>query len=258
MAQAGVAQGCAAYGLKVDLASRICMRQYTRLAASVVIDLLSTPMFNRFNLFCLICLLSLTGCTEPREPTITLSHAVQIGDIDQLERNIHWNADINKPGPDGLSPLHVAATKGSLVMCKILVKNGAELEVTDPQGHTPLLKALIARNTLVADYLFKSGAKLDPNAALHETARLGSADRDVISFLLRQGATLDNTDAQGNTPLHSAILNDQRVVTKYLINRGASLDIRNKEGKSPLAIAIERKNHDIERLLRQFGASNNR
>jgi ankyrin repeat protein len=74
----------------------------------------------------------------------------------------------------------------------------------------------------------------------------------------RVTATLDNADAQGNTPLHSAVLNDQRVVAKYLINRGASLDIRNNAGKSPLAIAIERKNHGIERILRQFGASENR
>jgi ankyrin repeat protein len=212
-------------------------------------------MLNRFNLLSLICLFTLIGCSQPSEPTITLARAVQIGDIDQLERNIHWNADINKPGPDGLAALHVAAKKGSLVMSKILVKNGANLEVADAQGHTPLLKALIARNTIVAEYLSRSGAKLDPNSALHETARLGSADRDVIGFLLRQGATLDNTDAEGNTPLHSAILNDQRVVAKYLINRGASLDIRNRAGMTPLALAMERKNRDIERILRQFGAS---
>ncbi|MES9992953.1 MAG: ankyrin repeat domain-containing protein [Candidatus Thiodiazotropha sp.] len=215
-------------------------------------------MFNRLNLITLISLFTLFGCTQPNEPTITISRAVQIGDIDQLERNIHWNADINKPGADGQSPLHVAASKGSLVMTKILVKNGADLEVSDPQGHTPLLKALIARNTIVADYLFESGANLDPNAALHETAKLGSADRDVIGFLLRQGASLDNTDAEGNTPLHSAILNDQRVVVKYLVNRGASLDILNSAGQSPLAMAIERNNQDIVRILRQFGASENR
>ncbi|MES9968745.1 MAG: ankyrin repeat domain-containing protein [Candidatus Thiodiazotropha sp.] len=215
-------------------------------------------MFYRFKLISLICLYTLIGCSQPSEPTITVARAVQVGDIDQLERNIHWNADINKPGPDGRSPLHVAASKGSLVMTKILVKNGADLELVDPQGHTPLLKALVSRNTIVAEYLFKQGAKLDPNSALHETARLGSADRDVIGFLLRQGATLDNTDAEGNTPLHSAILNDQRVVAKYLINRGASLDKTNRAGLTPLAIAIQRENRAIERILRQFGASDER
>ncbi|MCU7946784.1 MAG: ankyrin repeat domain-containing protein [Candidatus Thiodiazotropha sp. (ex Cardiolucina cf. quadrata)] len=214
-------------------------------------------MLNKIIHITLICLLSLTGCSKPSEPTITLTRAVQVGDIDQLERNIHWDADINKPGPEGLTPLHVAAQKGSLVMTKILVKNGAELEVNDPQGHTPLLKSLIARNTIIADYLFKSGAKLDPNAALHETAKLGSADRDVIDFLVRRGASLDNPDQDGNTPLHSAIHNDQRVAAKYLINRGASLDIVNNAGLGPLDLAIERKNPDIERILRQFGATEN-
>lgn len=215
-------------------------------------------MSYRINLISLIWLFTLLGCSQPSEPTITLSRAVQIGDIDQLERNIHWHADINKPDPNGLAPLHVAAAKGSLVMTKILVKNGADLEVLDSQGHTPLLKSLIARNTIIAEYLLKSGAKLDANSALHETARRGSADRDVIGFLMRHGASLDNTDAEGNTPLHVAVLNNHRVVAKYLVNRGANLDILNQAGLSPLALAIEVKNGDIERMLRQLGASDPR
>ncbi|MCU7935672.1 MAG: ankyrin repeat domain-containing protein [Candidatus Thiodiazotropha sp. (ex Dulcina madagascariensis)] len=215
-------------------------------------------MFNRIILTSLFSLLMLFGCSKPHEPTINLARAVHVGDIDQLERNLYWNADVNKAGPDGLTPLHVAAQKGSLVMSRILVKHGADLEAVDPQGHTPLLKALIARNTIVAADLVRSGANLDPDTALHETAKLGSADRDVIDFLVKQGAALDNRDENGNTPLHSAILNGQRVVAKYLINRGASLDAINHAGLTPLALAIERKNPDIERILRQFGASENR
>jgi ankyrin repeat protein len=200
----------------------------------------------------------MSGCSNQPQPTINLSRAVHIGDIDQLERNLDWGADVNKAGADGLTPLHVAAQKGSLVMCKILIKHQANLEALDPQGHTPLLKALIARNPIIAEYLVESGAELDANKALHITAALGSADRDVIRFLRKQGATLDNPDEQGNTPLHSAILNDQRVTAKYLINRGASLDIANQEGLTPLALAVKKGNQDIIRLLRQFGATESR
>ena len=228
------------------------------LAAPVGIDLLSLTMLNRIHIALSLCLSLLAGCSNQPEPTINLSRAVQIGDIDQLERNLYWGADVNKPGPDGQAPLHVAAQKGSLVMSKILVKHQADLEALNPQGHTPLLKALIARNTIVAEYLVQSGAKLDPDKALHITAALGSADRDVIGFLVKQGATLDNLDEKGNTPLHSAILNDQRVTAKYLINRGASLDIVNREGLTPLALAVKRDNQDIIRILRQFGASESR
>jgi hypothetical protein len=137
------------------------------------------------------------GCTKPNPPTINIHRAVEIGDLDQLERNLYWDAEVNEPGPNGLTPLHAAAKKGSLVMSRILVAHGANLGALHPQGHTPLIKALIARNTRLADYLVKQGAKLDANAVLHETARLGSADRDVIDFLVKQGADKRRTEGTG-------------------------------------------------------------
>ncbi|MEJ2608691.1 MAG: ankyrin repeat domain-containing protein [Candidatus Thiodiazotropha sp.] len=206
----------------------------------------------------ILCLVLLSGCSKPSEPTINLSRAVNIGDIDQLERNLYWGADVNQVGPNGLTPLHIAAQKGSLIMSKILIKNQANLESLDPQGHTPVLKALLARNTIIAEYMVKSGAKLDPDKALHITTALGSADRDVIDFLVKHGATLNKPDKQGNTPLHTAILNNQRVAAKYLITRGVNLDITNQEGLTPLALAIKTNNQDIIRILKQFGATTNR
>ena len=92
------------------------------------------------------------------------------------------------------------------------MQHGADLGALDPQGHTPLVKALVARNTLLADFLVKRGAKLDANAVLHETARLGSADRDVIDFLVKQCASIDHQDEQGDTPLHTAIRNSYNFV----------------------------------------------
>jgi uncharacterized protein len=211
-------------------------------------------MFNRLLIILVCCLAFLNGCSNPPEPTITLARAVSIGDLDQLERNLYWGADPNQTDSAGLTPLHVAAQKDSLVMSRILVRHQANLEAQDSQGYTPLLKALIARNTIIADFLVKSGARLEPDKALHITASLGSADRDVIDFLLKRGASLDSQDEDGNTPLHIAILNDQRVVVKYLINRGARLDISNKASLTPLALAIAQHKPNIERLLRQFGA----
>jgi ankyrin repeat protein len=211
-------------------------------------------MFYRIFITLLLSLLFAVGCGKPPEPTSTLSRAVRIGDIDQLERNLYWGANPNELGPDGLTPLHVAAQKDSLVMSKILVKHQADLEALDPQGHTPLLRALIARNTIVAHYLVKQGAQFDPNQALHITASTGSVDRDVISFLLKYDVDLDHLDEQGNTPLHTAILNNQRVAAKYLINRGADLEITNQQGMTPLALAMAQKNQDIAKILRQFGA----
>ncbi|MEJ2694240.1 MAG: ankyrin repeat domain-containing protein [Candidatus Thiodiazotropha sp.] len=213
------------------------------------------PLMQCKNLIVLMFSLWLVlGCTKPNPPTINIHRAVKIGDLDQLERNLYWDAEVNEPGPNGLTPLHTAAQKGSLVMSRILVTHGADLGALDPQGHTPLIKALVARNTRLADYLVKQGARLDANAVLHETARLGSADRDVIDFLIKQGASINHQNNLGDTPLHTAVRHDQRVVVKYLVNRGAALDLANQAGRTPLGLAIDLQHNDIARLLRQFGA----
>jgi len=201
-----------------------------------------------------LCLAILSGCSKPEPPTINLYRAVHIGDIDQIRRNLYWHAEVNKPGPDGLTPLHVAARKGSLVVIKLLLQHGADIEAKDRRGNTPLASALLARNTLVADYLVKQGAKLDANALLDLTVRQGKADRDVIDFLVKQGADLDASNDQGNPPLHQAIIGGYRVVAKYLIKKGADINARNRDGKTPLQLARELQRQDIERMLRQYGA----
>jgi ankyrin repeat protein len=212
-------------------------------------------MLSKFTTALLIALAVLLGaCTKPEPPTINLYRAVHISDIDQIERNLRWGADVNQPGPDGLTALHVAAGKGSLVIVKMLLQEGADPELKDPQGNTPLSTALLTRNTLVAGYLVKQGVPLDPNAILQKAVRQGQADRDVIDFLVKRGAELDRQDPQGNPALHLAILNGRRVIAKYLINKGADINLVNSAGKSPLALANELGEKDIERMLIDFGA----
>ena len=53
------------------------------------------------------------GCSEPSPPTINLQRAVEIGDLDQLERNLHFQADVNEPGPTGLTHCIPPRRKGA-------------------------------------------------------------------------------------------------------------------------------------------------
>jgi ankyrin repeat protein len=196
-----------------------------------------------------------TGCSEPQPPTINLYRAVHLGDIDQIERNLHFDAKVNQPGPDGLTALHVAARKGGLVAVKLLLEHGADIEALNRDGHTPLTTALLARNTLVAEYFVKQGAIVEADALLQTTVREGQADRDVIDFLIKQGADLNAPDAAGDRPLHLAIDRGHRVIAKYLVQKGADIDAQDRAGKTPLQLAIEQGESDIEQMLRRFGAS---
>ncbi|RDH85127.1 MAG: ankyrin repeat domain-containing protein [endosymbiont of Escarpia spicata] len=197
--------------------------------------------------------LLLSACSTPEPPTVNLYRAVHVGDIDQIERNLYWDADVNAPGPDGRSALHVAAEKGRVVVIKILLKNGAAIDQLDAAGQTPLGTALLARRTLAAAYLAKQGGSLDANNLLLQTAAVGSLDRDVLDFLIKQGADINTADDKGNNALHIAASKDQRIAAKHLITGGIDLNAVNATGQTPLGIAQQSGAKDIADMLKKFG-----
>ncbi len=203
----------------------------------------------------LFLLLPLLACSEPDRPTISLYLAVQRGDLDQIERHIHWGADINRPDVDGRMPLHVAAEKGRVVVVKLLLKQGADIDARDRDGHSPLYAAVMAGRTQVAQYLIKLNAPFDADYLLSEAVRNQVQDRDVIDLLLDSGADIDHiSDLDGNTPLILAIREQNRILTKLLVSRGADVNLAGKSGEMPLAVAQQTGNPEIIRLLERNGA----
>jgi ankyrin repeat protein len=202
----------------------------------------------------LLLLLFLTTCSAPDKPTIGLYLAVQRGDIDQIERHIYWGADINQPNVDGETPLHVAAAKGRLVVVKLLLKHAAEIDAADRDGHSPLHAAVIADRTQVAQYLVDQGAAIDPDRLLMEVVNSSVTDRDVVEFLLANGANINHLDSSGKTPLILAITNNQRLLTKRLIAHGADVNRSGSSGQTPLEVATEVGNQEIIRMLKRNGA----
>jgi len=203
----------------------------------------------------LLPLLLLGGCSAPDEPTVPLYAAVQRGDIDQLERHIYWDTDINQPFPSGRYPLHDAAEKGRIIMLGMLIRNGAELEANDAAGRTALDLAVLNGRTQAAEVLIKAGARLDSSSLLLEAALRGVEDRDIVRFLKSQGADLDATDEQGNTALMIATSRGNHRLAHHLVEQGADLQLRNEDGQSALDIASERGALEIQEFLLRNGAA---
>lgn len=198
----------------------------------------------------------LAGCTQPDPPTIPFYPALQSGDLDQIERHIVHGADLEAMGSDGRRPLHVAAESGRWVVAEMLLKYGADINATDSSGRTPLFVALASGNSRIADMFLKKGASLDADALLREATVAGISDRDVMNFLVKHGADVNKTYADGKTPLILAVENSHRLVTKSLIGRGADVNLQDGAGRLPLQVAEDLGNQDIIRLLLRNGALN--
>ncbi len=61
--------------------------------------------------------------------------------------------------PGGMTPLHIAASDGNLAICKLLVDNGAFINVIDDEGRTPLNYAYANEHHSVVRFLVEKGGQ---------------------------------------------------------------------------------------------------
>ncbi|MCB1800758.1 MAG: ankyrin repeat domain-containing protein [Gammaproteobacteria bacterium] len=202
-----------------------------------------------------LLLLVLAGaCSEPDRPSITLFLAVQRGDLDQLERHIHWGTDIDAALPNGQYPLHVATEKGRIILVKTLLKHGAGIDRLTSNGESALELAVLSGRIEIAEILLAKGATLDPSQLMLKAATSGLTDRDSLRFLIEHGADLTQRDENGDTALLIAIRQDNHRLATHLVNAGADVNVETRDGETALELAHSIKAPELVSLLRRFGA----
>ena len=124
-----------------------------------------------------ISVLLLGACKEENQSSDLLT-AVDEGQSDVVQELLDSGIDPNKDAsPDGAYPLHLASLKGNKKIVKILLDNGAEIDLraTNKDKATPLAWAAFF------------------------------GQKDVVSLLIEAGASINVLDANHGTPLDAAI-----------------------------------------------------
>ena len=128
---------------------------------------------------------------------------------------------INAKNGYGYTALIDASKNGDLEKVKLLIENGANIEVKDNNGDTALILASYYR------YL------------------------EIIQYLVEKGANINATNDNGWTSLMYASKYGELETIKYLLENGADVNIKNKNGNAALDLA---KIEDIKEVLRKAGA----
>lgn len=203
--------------------------------------------------------------------------AVRVGEEKIVQTLLKSGADVDAPmsighnGTDvgGCTALYVAALQGHLPACKVLVSGGANVDAPSDLGYTPLMVAIDAGQEDVIDFLLRSGADVDPDVTprVADAAGLGGStplysatrkeDISIIKKLLKRGANINRTSANGWTPLKSASEQGSLEIVKVLLDAGADPNIADDTNYTPLMNAVSSEYEDIVKVLLKCKADPN-
>ncbi|MDX1561363.1 MAG: ankyrin repeat domain-containing protein [Gammaproteobacteria bacterium] len=197
--------------------------------------------------------------SEPRaqyRPTgglTVLNYAARAGCIDCIEAVVAAGESVDRPTPDGVTPLMLAIDNLQFDAAAKLLDLGANPHYADWWGRTALYIAVDMNSYLARRDQEQSG---DPDSGSDAPPATGVSCRDIIERLLAAGVEVntqlnmhrvgrggnsqrftDDLLTTGATPLlRAAIMHDHEVM-QLLLDHGALVDLPNVMGVTPLMAA---------------------
>ena len=133
-----------------------------------------------------------------------------------------------------------AAEAGDLARVQVLVEQGKKKdEIFGRKRETALMKAAENGHKDVVRYLVEQGAAMEKMDRYGKTSLMFASKEgrlEVARYLLEQGADRDKTDDVRRTPLHHAVYNGHLETAKLLMVYGADLNARDDRGQLPIEL----------------------
>jgi ankyrin repeat protein len=153
---------------------------------------------------------------------------------------------------DGKTALHRAAARGHETVVRLLLENGAGVDVQNKYGATALHRAAAHGHETVVRLLLENGAGVGVwdkfgAMALHRAATNGH--EMIVRLLLKNGVSVDVQDKFGTTALYWAAAHGHETVVRLLLKNGAGVDFQYKGGETALRGAVTNGHEAVGRLL---------
>ena len=190
-----------------------------------------------------------------------IHYACKNNHLKALRELIDSGTDLNVFDDNKLSLLHRMAMEGNFEIGKLLIENGAEIDIKDGKwGSSPLLFAAQAGKTRFVELLLNFGADLNSKSGNGKTAlHFASAEGriDTVKLLLHHGIDINAKTQTGNNCLHYAVVNNRIAITKILISNSVEINTKGADGQTALHHASYEGNIEIMKLLLENGAKVN-
>jgi len=157
---------------------------------------------------------------------------------EQIGRILDQRAPVDARNRDGETALHLAVRTNQRENGEFLISRGANIFALNGAGESPLFLALSSSplrewflnpNTIIA----KDGLG---NTILHYAAEWNL--NYAIPVIIRNGISVEETNATGQTPVFMAIRTDGVSTIRILLENNANLNARDSQGNSVLHAAV--------------------
>ncbi|XP_034942443.1 putative ankyrin repeat protein RF_0381 [Chelonus insularis] len=205
---------------------------------------------NLFKIMRVFTKFNLKNLTQAGRDSIHLHYDGAAENGNNVDLLISEGADVNATNRQGQIPLHYVAENNNLNILDSLLENKAKLDERDEDGETPLHYVVLNGKVDVVDILLKRGAdyKLENKNGLmpfHLAAKQVNLDmikvfldNNVDANIVNSRANINFQDEAGNTPLHHAVMNNNREFLQALLECNADPAIKNYFGKNVLHFAL--------------------
>lgn len=158
-------------------------------------------------------------------------------------------ADITVTNQWGTCSALYRAAASSKEIVELLINYGADINAREKDGSTPLMNAANHHNLETAQLLLDKKAVINPETHQTKSPTFGSplhrvitslmtdpqdSDRKILQLFITHGADVNARDAQGQTPLFTAVWWNNRIMIKFLLDHGADINAQDTAGRTPL------------------------
>ncbi|MCL2764345.1 MAG: ankyrin repeat domain-containing protein [Treponema sp.] len=172
----------------------------------------------------------------------TMLHATvrNRGTPSQIGRILDQRAPVDSRNRDGDTALHIAVRMNQRQNGEFLISRGASIFSLNAAGHSPLFLALSPANGAMRDWIINSDTIIAKdglgNNMLHYAASWNLIN--AIPVIVRNGISVEDVNATGQTPLFMAVITDSPPTIRALVDNNANINVRDTQGSSLLHSAV--------------------
>lgn len=205
------------------------------------------------------------NATSQDDGSTPLILAIKDANLKALKFFIKEGADVNISNNNGSTALMFALQNEkdfkAFDAVQMLVQNGAQINTTNKFGETALLFAVANNHQKSVKLLIKKGADVNLTDVEDRSPLYFSNTKEMTKILIKRNAmdlkNIDKKYIDDKTQLFIAAENNEFQKAKLLIQSGANINISNNRGVTPLIQVSDYKNQDFASMLIENGADIN-